>query len=240
MKKIVSILLVSCFFFYSRPAYAVFDFISIIEDAIELVSDLQHKVIEIQNKIAEIKKRVAQGFELAGDCLSNPGKCDMEALGNFAGDVASAIQNGSDFISGMTGSAIATATNNLMEYESESLEDNIRDTYIYKRGTGDDLTNLNKNRQGLNGVAINDTNALFAKAAATRHSILQEEDTIYQTDFGDAEGQNVEKIIRAQTVVALYTQARLARILELRANMVGADATLELTQQAKEPEEQGQ
>ena len=110
------------------------------------------------------------------------------------------------------------------------------------------MQRLNENREDINGIVINDTNVLFSKAITTRHAIIMEDASIYQTDFGDTSGsddpenpknpENIQKVVQAQTFVAIYTQSRLARILELRAHMVGAEATVELTKQGKDKEEQ--
>lgn len=227
MKKI-SLLLLLCFCLYSSRAYAVFDFVGKLEDGIELASDIKTKAEEIQNRIAEYQKRLTQGFAALGNCLSNPTKCDLNALQSLTGDSIAAISGASDFVSAMKGSALEKG--NLPEYESESLENSVHDTYVYKRGSGKSIERLRENRQAINGIAINDTNALFAKAITTHHSIMLEDNALYQADFG--ENPDMEKILRARSVVSLYTQSRLARILELRANMVGAEATLELTQQS--------
>lgn len=226
MRKI-TILLLLCFCLYSSKAYAVFDFVGKLEDGIELASDIKSQAEEMRNRIAEYKKRLTQGFAALGDCLSNPTKCDVNSLKSLAGDSIAAVTGASDFVSAMKGSALEKG--NLPEYESEGLENSVHDTYVFKRGAGKSIERLRKNRKDINGIAINDTNALFAKAITTHHSIMFEDNALYQTEFG--KDTDMEEIVRAQTVVSLYTQSRLARILELRANMVGAEVTLELTQQ---------
>lgn len=241
MKKKISILLLLCCLVYTRPAYAVFDFIAAIEDGINLAIDIQTKVEQLQNKIAEIKKRVTEGFAVAGGCIKNPLQCDTEALKHFVGDGLGVISKTLDGVYVMK-KAKLMAKENLNEQCTECLEKEVHDTYIYKRGAGNDMKNLNENREGINGIVINDTNVLFSKAITTRNAIIMEDASIYQTDFGDDTGttdpentknpENIQKVIQAQTFVAIYTQSRLARILELRAHMVGAEATVELTKQS--------
>lgn len=236
-------MLLLCCFTYVRPAHAVFDFLAAIEDGIDLVIDIQTKVEQLQNKIAEIKKRVTQGFAVAGGCIQNPLQCDVGALMSFVGDGISVINKTLDGVYVMK-KAKLMAKENLNEQCITCLEDEVRDTYIYKRGDGKDMKRLNENRADINGIVINDTNVLFAKAITTRHSIIAEDASLYPTDFGDDSGtsdpenaknpENIENVVRAQTFVALYTQSRLARILELRAHMVGAEATVELTRQGQE------
>jgi len=247
MKKRISILLLLFCLVYTRPAYAVFDFIAAIEDGINLVIDIQNKVEQIQNKIAEIKKRITQGFALAGGCIQNPMQCDEKALKNFIGAGLGVVSKTLDGVYVMK-QAKLMAKENLNEQCTSCLEDEVKDTYIYKRGEGDDMKRLSENRENINGIVINDTNVLFAKAITTRHAIIMEDASIYQTNFGDNSGasdpenpknpENIQKILRAQTFVSIYTQSRLARILELRAHMVGAEATVELTKQGKDKGEE--
>ena len=247
MKNKIGILLLLCCLVYTRPAYAIFDFIAAIEDGINLAIDIQTKVEQIQNKIAEIKKRITEGFALAGGCIQNPMQCDVNALANFVGDGLGVISKTLDGVYVMK-QAKLMAKENLNEQCTSCLEEEVRDTYVYKRGAGNDMQRLNENREDINGIVINDTNVLFSKAITTRHAIIMEDASIYQTDFGDTSGsddpenpknpENIQKVVQAQTFVAIYTQSRLARILELRAHMVGAEATVELTKQGKDKEEQ--
>ena len=245
MRKTISTLLLLSCLTYTRPAYAVFDFLAAIEDGIDLVIDIQTEVVQFQNKLAEMKKRITEGFAVAGGCLTNPLECDVHALENFIGDGLGVVSKTLDGVYAMK-KAKLMAKENLNEQCTSCLEDEVRDTYIYKRGVaeGKDLKRLQENREGINGIVINDTNVLFAKAITTRNAIIMEDASIYQTDFGDNSGasdpenpknpENIQKIVRAQTFVSIYTQSRLARILELRAHMVGAEATLELTKQSRD------
>lgn len=246
MRKITCTLLLLCCLGYTRPVYAVFDFLAAIEDGIDLAIDVQTEVEHLQNKIAEMKKRITEGFSLAGGCIQNPMQCDLNALENFTSDGLGVVGKSLDGIYTMK-QAEKMASEDLNEQCTSCLEEEVRDTYIYKRGEGADIQRLVENREDINGIVINDTNILFAKAITTRHALIMEDASIYQTDFGDSSGttdpenpknpENIQKVLQAQTLVAIYTQSRLARILELRAHMVGAEATVELTKQGKDKDE---
>ena len=70
---------------------------------------------------------------------------------------------------------------------------------------------------------------------ATRHNIQNEADEdVYTHDFKQ---NNIEEILSAQNISCIMSANRLARIVELRAHMVGAEASASLTEQSLEAEE---
>ena len=79
-----------------------------------------------------------------------------------------------------------------------------------------------------------DTALLFAKAVATRQSILLEDGSLYQSNFNN---ENMDEILNAQNIVDIATQQRLNRILELRSYMNSGVSAAELTEQTNRTEE---
>ena len=65
-------------------------------------------------------------------------------------------------------------------------------------------------------------------------NILVEDGSLYQSEF---KNENMDEILNAQNIVAIATEQRLNRILEMRAYMTSAGSTAELTQQTREADE---
>lgn len=116
----------------------------------------------------------------------------------------------------------------------KSLAQTVETSYIYQRGQGDDIEKTSKNRRLINAVVADDAALLFAKGVSARQSILVEDGSLYQVEF---KKNNIDEILNAQNIVAIATQQRLNRILELRAYMASAGATAELTRQTREADE---
>ena len=121
----------------------------------------------------------------------------------------------------------------LKKKSDKSLAQTVETSYIYQRGQGDDIEKTSKNRRLINAVVADDA-ALFAKGVSARQSILVEDGSLYQVEF---KKNNIDEILNAQNIVAIATQQRLNRILELRAYMASAGATAELTRQTREADE---
>jgi DNA-binding CsgD family transcriptional regulator len=122
----------------------------------------------------------------------------------------------------------------LKKKSDKSLAQTVETSYIYQRGQGDDIEKSSKNRRLINAVVADDAALLFAKGVSARQSILVEDGSLYQVEF---KKNNIDEILNAQNIVAIATQQRLNRILELRAYMASAGATAELTRQTREADE---
>lgn len=122
----------------------------------------------------------------------------------------------------------------LKKKSDKSLAQTVEISYIYQRGQGDDIEKTSKNRRLINAVVADDAALLFAKGVSARQSILVEDGSLYQVEF---KKNNIDEILNAQNIVAIATQQRLNRILELRAYMASAGATAELTRQTREADE---
>lgn len=225
MKKKIY-LAIGCFFLIGiRPAQAIIDPMAVIQSFLEVYKEAETKVQEIQKKVRDLQARDLQGFSVATSCMSNPKKCDVKALAQLGKDAAGYIKKykGVKTVS----EATELATGDLRKKNSEGLENVVKNTYIYKKAQGDDLKKLHKNRSEVNGVALDDVALLFAKGATTRNSIQAEDGSLYQTEFTK---NNMDEILKAQIVVSLSTQSRLARILEIRAYMLSPSATVNTMQ----------
>ncbi|MBO5442123.1 MAG: hypothetical protein J6A09_06120 [Alphaproteobacteria bacterium] len=226
-KKIIIILCLSMLM-CAKSSYAVIDPIAKVQSVLELAKELKNKANEYAKKKRDLEKRAKQGFEAGKGCFSNPLKCDKDAYKALGIDAAGFVKRKIKDIKVMSGSALAKG--DLSKIKSESLITDVMQTYIYKRGQGKDIKKLSKNRKDNNAVVTDELSTMFAKGITTRNSIQKEDGKLYKKDF---QNDNLEEILYAQDVVAIFTDSRLARILELRAYMIGAEATAELTQQSK-------
>ena len=236
MRKKLCIALVLSLFMYTREAYAILDIMAKVQSALEQAEDYKNKIQEYAKKLRELEKRARQGFELAKSCYKNPKSCDTKALETWGKDAKQFYVETMDEIRVMPG-AEELSDGDLNEKLDVSLIKTIQNTYIYHRGQGKDLENLNENRRQLNAILSDDTALLFAKAVATRQSILMEDGSLYQQNF---KNNNIDEILSAQNVVDIATQQRLNRILELRAYMVSGAAAAEMSTQTIEAEESGE
>ena len=236
MRKKLCIALVLSLFMYTREAYAILDIMAKVQSVLEQAEDYKNKIQEYAKKLRELEKRARQGFELAKSCYKNPKSCDTKALETWGKDAKQFYVETMDEIRVMPG-AEELSDGDLNEKLDVSLIKTIQDTYIYHRGRGKDLENLNENRRQLNAILSDDTALLFAKAVATRQSILMEDGSLYQQNF---KNNNIDEILSAQNVVDIATQQRLNRILELRAYMVSGAAAAEMSTQTIEAEESGE
>lgn len=232
MKKKLCIALFLSLFVYTREAYAIFDIMAKVQSALELYKDVENKVQQYTKKLRDIEKRARQGFDLASSCYKNPKQCDPKALEAFAKDSESYVKNMKE-IRVMPG-AEELKKGDLKKKSDKSLAQTVETSYIYQRGQGDDIEKTSKNRRLINAVVADDAALLFAKGVSARQSILVEDGSLYQVEF---KKNNIDEILNAQNIVAIATQQRLNRILELRAYMASAGATAELTRQTREADE---
>ena len=224
MKKKLCIALFLSLFVYTREAYAIFDIMAKVQSALELYKDVENKVQQYTKKLRDIEKRARQGFDLASSCYKNPKQCDPKALEAFAKDSEIRVMPGAEELK----------KGDLKKKSDKSLAQTVETSYIYQRGQGDDIEKTSKNRRLINAVVADDAALLFAKGVSARQSILVEDGSLYQVEF---KKNNIDEILNAQNIVAIATQQRLNRILELRAYMASAGATAELTRQTREADE---
>jgi hypothetical protein len=217
-------------FVVAKPAYAIIDIMAMVQSALELKKEIETKVQNIQRKISDAKKRLVQGYQLGANCFSKPASCGLNALTNLTSinekDPLGVI------ILEMTGirtvkGAESLSQGDVVNKKSENLDKTVVKAYTYVKGQEDSFKNLNENREQLNSVTADEVALLFAKGAATRQSIRNEDaKDMYPTEIGDKQSD----IIAPHSAVALKSQERLTRILELRAYMAGAEATSDMGQ----------
>jgi len=235
MTKRIFVALFLLVFAFTRPAHAIFDVLAILESGLEYKQEFEHRVKEIQKFKDDQLKRLKQGFEMATSCFKHPDKCASgEMLKYFdpQKNKTTYIKKVNQIFT-MPGSKMAGG--DIVKTSQESLDTDVEKTYIYKRGRGDDLVKTKKNRDDINKVIANETALMFAKGATTRHSIQGEEDSTLYPDIGDK--NNMDEILQAQARVTTLTNSRVARIVELRANMISSESASELTQQSIANEE---
>ncbi len=232
MKKKVWVILFLSMFVYTREAYAIFDIMATVQSILERYKDVENKVQEYQKKLRDVEKRARQGFDLASNCYKNPTKCDAKAIEAFSKDSESYVKSLKE-IKVMPG-AEELKEGDLKKKSDSSLAQTVENAYIYKRGQGQDIEKTAENRRYLNAIVADDTALLFAKGVSARQSILVEDGSLYQSEF---KNENMDEILNAQNIVAIATEQRLNRILEMRAYMTSAGSTAELTQQTREADE---
>lgn len=235
MTKKIFIALFLMIFAFTRPAYAIFDVLAILESALEYKQEFEHRVKEIQKFKDDQIKRLKQGFDMATSCFKHPEKCASTQMVNYFDPT----KNKTTYIKKVnmifTMPKSAMGSGSIVKTSQERMATDVENSYIYKRGRGDDLKETKKNRDDINKVIANETALMFAKGATTRHSIQGEEDSTLYPDIGDK--NNMDEILQGQARVTLLTNSRLARIIELRASMISSQSAAELTQQSIANEE---
>ncbi|MBO5038654.1 MAG: hypothetical protein J6C85_04280 [Alphaproteobacteria bacterium] len=231
-KKLLIVLLLSLLF-YTKSSYAVIDILAQIQTGMELYKEAENKVHEVEKLKSDIEKRAKQGFSAASNCFKNPTKCDPNSFKALGIDAPGFVTDKIKEISVMPGSTLGKG--DLSKKAGKDMMTDVEKSYIYKRGQGKDLEKLRQNRRDNNAVVTDELATMFAKGITTRNSIQAEDGKLYQTEF---KKDNIDEILKAQNVVGIVTDSRLARILELRAYMVGAEATAELTRQNREANEE--
>ena len=207
-------------FCVASPAYAIIDIVATIQSILETVKEVETKVETITKKIKDGYRRAAEGFQAASSCFSNPKNCGLNALGKLSQNLRrpGAIK-GIKFIKG------ANLDGDLIKKDASEMDKNIIKAYAYTRGTGDDINKAGDKRDQIQGAVADELAVLFAKGMVVQQMIKNEkEEDLYQANISE----NQSEILSAQNNLALVSQARLSRILELRSYMQGANATLEL------------
>lgn len=228
--KFIAILFLSLFV-YSRSAYAIIDIMAWVQSGLELKTEVQNKIHEIRKQIDDAQKRIKQGFSIASNCFKNPLKCDLKGFKNLATGTMFKIP----VMPGAEQMKTADLTDVINSTGAAGLIKEVRENYIYRRNKADSLKELSENRKNIHSVIRDEIALQFAKGMATRHNIQNEADKdVYTHDFKQ---NNIEEILSAQNISCIMSANRLARIVELRAHMVGAEASASLTEQSLEAEE---
>ncbi len=232
MRKLFAIILLILAVSFAKPANAIIDIMATIQSGIELKTEITNKIEAYKKMIEEAYKKAVQGFDAVSNCLGNPMKCDIKTLASLGKGVAGSINT----ISGIRTipGAEELAKGNLKQKDAKDLDSTIIENYTYIKGQGDDLARTANKRKELNAVMADDVAILFAKGIVVRQSIRNEEaDKIYSNDIGPTQSD----VLAVHNTLILKSQERLSRILELRAYMVGAEATTELARNSANNEE---
>lgn len=226
MKKyILVILLLSCLI-GSKSAHAIFDATAVVQTVLKQGQDLQQNILG--NETFEVMENInkAQGYvSKALSCYSNPKKCISDAA---SAAIKSKIKKAQDGVR-TPGSKNGDLTQNSPASEAEL----IRQNATYKKGEGKDIERRLKFDKKSNARVADNIATLFAKGIVTRQSIMQEDANLYKAEY---QNNNLEEVVFKQGVVALISQRRIARILELRSFMFYAPALKEMEQYNREPE----
>lgn len=226
-KSTLIIALITSLLLYQKEAYAIFDPMATIETALELKDEVVTKVQEVQKLKSDLEKSVKQGYALASSCFKNPVKCGLKGITGLS-------KNGSKRIKmfPMMPGAVEILDKDLTKIKSEDVSDVVRSTYIYKQGKKS-LVNLRENRDNINSVIANSAAILFAKGEMIRTMLHNEkEDEIYEDPSANGQGGTVDTIKYLQSKLEIINNTRLAHIIELKAHILDAQYTAELTQQS--------
>ena len=232
MKKVFVIALIVSMISVARPANAIIDIMATIQSGLELKTEIMNKIEAVQKKIMDAYKRAVQGFQAASNCFANPLKCDIKTLGSLGKGAIGSIKS----ITGVrtVPGAEKLASSNLKTESAKGLDKEIMENYTFIEGQKNSLEATAKKKQELNAVTADEIAILFAKAMATRQSIRNEKaEEIYSNDIGESQSD----ILAVHNTLTLKSQERLSRILELRAYMIGADATKELSKNSVKKDE---
>ncbi len=227
MKKRVFLLLIFSLLVYSKNVYAILDPMATLQSGLKLKQTIENQIQEAVKIIQDAEKTVRQGFAMATNCFANPLKC-YDEVSNFAKDTKTKI-DGIRTVGGELQSG------DLMKKDAEKLAESIKEDGTYKKGTGDDISRRDQLKQENNAIVIDNIAILFAKGMVTKQNLMQEDTELYNRDF---ENDNMDELIFAQGTLLRNSDARIARILELRSYMFQAQAVKELMQYNRENEEE--
>lgn len=227
-KFYIAVLLIT-FLLCGKNAYAIFDPMATVESALELKDEIVTQVQEVQKFISDTQKRIKQGYAMATSCFKNPLKCGLNSLITGNKDGYKTIK-----MFPMMNDAVALLDKDLTEAKSEDVSNVVRDTYIY-HDQQESLSKLRENRDQINSVVANQSAILFAKGAMMKTRLKNEESAdIYEDPSKQEQDDSIQYL---QGKLDITNATRLARIIELKAYMLHAQATSELTQQSIKEEE---
>ena len=225
-------------FVFVQPAYAIIDIMATVQSALEMKKEIETRVQTIRKKLEDAKKRLVQGYKAGANCFANPKSCGTNALTELTKDMLSTDPLGVRILE-MTGiraveGAEGLTAGDVAKKRAEDVEKSVLTSYTYVKGLGNDLKNLSDFRNIVNAVIADETALLFAKGASVRQSIRNEnQEEIYPTKIEN----KLSDILAVHNALAIKSEERLTRILELKAYMGGAQANSELAQHTLSKEE---
>lgn len=230
MSKMKKILMVGFLIMYTTNAYATFDYQTAVFTASEKFQNMKEKVLSVKQKIEQAKMDISEGWKNVQSCSSfNVKGCmaagkSLQDLDGEYGDQLNTI-----FVLPETG------LEKVEDKNSQEIIDGIRNA-IYVAGEGDSLEAARNKLDANNAMLADDVATLFAKSTASRQRILKDgvKEASYQEIGADME---LEKILKSKAEQRIDTITRIARIIELRAYMIGVPATSELTMYVKSASE---
>jgi hypothetical protein len=228
-KTCIIITLCATILLYGKEAYATFDPMATVESALELKDELVTQVQELQKMKLDMEKRLKQGYALATSCFKNPVKCGLQTISSLSNDDGFETIK---FFPMMPGTDLIYK--DLTKMSSESVSKEIRASYIYHTGPRS-LENLRENRDNINSVVADQSALLFAKGATIKTRLLKEDSADIYED--PSKNNQVDSIEYLQAKLDINDQVRLARILEIKAYILHAQSTSELTQQSIKEDE---
>lgn len=235
MSKFLKILIVSSLIMYTANAYATFDFISNLSAYSEKVEDIKQKYLSYANAIEQAKTDVTKGYEGVRKCTSgnvsgcmNAGQSIKELKGEYGDQIAS--------IAVLPGSGLDTIQNK----NAQEIIDNTKKA-IYVANQGNSIENANQRAAANNIMLADDIATLFAKSTASRQRILKDgtddKETYSTKDPFNDKHSDTQTMIQGKARQRLNSISRIARIIELRAYMIGIPATSELTMYVREAQD---
>lgn len=228
-KACIIITLCATLLLYGKESYATLDPMATVESALELKDELVTQLQEFQKMKQDLEKRLKQGYALATSCFKNPVKCGLQTISSLAKDDGFKTIK---FFPMMPGTDLIYK--DLTKMSSESVSEEIRASYIYHTGPHS-LENLRTNRDNINSVVADQSALLFAKGAMIKTRLLKEDSaTIYEDPSKNNQADSIKYL---QAKLDINDQVRLARILEIKAYILHAQSTSELTQQSIKEDE---
>ncbi len=221
MKKKFYIIVFLSIFTFVQPAYAIIDIMAMVQSALELKKEIETKVQTIRKKVSDVKKRAVQGYKAGANCFANPKQCGLDVLTDLTNTKKENEITGIRTLK----EAKELASNDIVKKASEKIEKNAIEAYTYVKGTGDDLKKLSIKRKYVNSIIADETAILFAKGAYVRQMIRDENaEEIYPSKIEN----QLSDIVAAHNALAIKSQERLVRILELKSYMSGAQTNADL------------
>ena len=228
-KFYITVLLMT-FLLCGKNAYAIIDPMATVESALELKDEVVTAFQQGMTAISDMEKRIKQGYALATSCFKNPAKCGMQALTSLKKDGYTTIK-----MFPMMNDAVALLDKDLTKIKSKDVSNIVRSTYIY-HDQKHSLEKLRENRDQINSVVSNQSAILFAKGAMMKTRLKKEESAeIYEDPSKEEHDDSIQYL---QGKLDIKNATRLARIIELKAYMLHAQATSELTQQSIKDDEE--
>lgn len=231
-KFYIAVLLIT-FLLCGKNAYAIFDPMATVESALELKDEIVTQVQEVQKFISDTQKRIKQGYAMATSCFKNPLNCGLKAATSLITDGKDGYKTIKMFP--MMDGAVALLDKDLTKVKSEDVSNIVKETYIY-HDQKESLSKLRENRDQINSVVANQSAILFAKGAMMKTRLKNEESAEIYED--PSEKKQDDSIQYLQGKLDITNATRLARIVELKAYMLHAQATSELTQQSIKDDEE--